>query len=91
MRQREQKIRTWDDTDNYYPILEVVAGAEAEEGERPRVSKVLRRAIREYLERLGIFTLRDAQGYAARLPAMRAALAKKAARKGSGTWEGGGK
>jgi hypothetical protein len=58
---RKQSIKTWDDREGHYPILTVLAEAEAEEGERGTVSTLVRRAIREYLERLGIFNLRDAE------------------------------
>jgi Arc/MetJ-type ribon-helix-helix transcriptional regulator len=61
MTARNQHIKTWDDTEAHYPILRVLADAEAEEGNRANVSTLVRRAIREYLERLGIFNLRDAQ------------------------------
>ena len=81
MQARKQSIKTWDDTEGHYPILQVLAEAEAEEGERPKVSTLVRRAIREYLERQGIFNLRDARLRVGTIRNKRAEVLKPSAKK----------
>lgn len=61
MADTKRKMRSWEDIENHYPLLEALAAGEAEEGERARASVLVRRAIREYLEKIGVSTLRDAE------------------------------
>lgn len=70
---RNATVKSWNDADNRYPLLMVLAEAEAEPGKRAQVSTIVRRAINEYLEARGIFTLQDAQ---ARAQAVRLQLEK---------------
>jgi hypothetical protein len=58
MRAIKQHIRTWDDVNNFYPKLLRLASREAPEGEKPNVSRIIRRAIRAELERCGMIRKR---------------------------------
>jgi hypothetical protein len=61
LRAIKQKIKAWDDVDNYWPLLMKLAQRETPEGERVNVSRIIRRAIRAELVRCKMIRERKAK------------------------------
>jgi hypothetical protein len=61
MRVRKQSNRVFDDREGYYRLLQKLAERETPPGEKPNVSVIIRRFLREGLERAGLLRVRKSK------------------------------